>query len=84
MDREKDDRAEIERRVVANPGVEFDHVVGQIGDPIALFAKPRLDPSMQHFPQSRNTDHARNVSVFDSPRKVLGGQFIEICDLRSV
>ena len=84
MDREKDDRTEIERRVVADPRVEFDHVVREVGDPIAAFAKPRLDPPVQHLPQRGNADHSGDVAVLDRPRQVLGGQLVEICDLRSV
>src|SRR5205085_9950130 len=74
MDREKDDRAEIERRVVAYPGVELDHVVGEIGDPIAAFSESRFDTAVQHFPQRRNADHACNMPVLNGFREILGGQ----------
>src|SRR5688572_29502172 len=84
MDREKDYRTKIERGVVADPGVELDHVVGEIGDPITAFAKSGFDAAVKHLPQSGYADHSRDVTVLDSPGKVFGGQLVEICDLRSV
>ena len=76
MDREKDDRAEVERRVVAYPGVKFDDVVRQIGDPIAFLTKPRFDTPVQHFPQCGDTDETRHMAVFDR-----AGELISVLDL---
>ena len=47
-------------------------------------AKPRLDPAVKHFPQRGNADHAGDVAVLDRSRQLLGGQLVEIRDLRSV
>ncbi len=67
MDREKHDGPEIERRVVAYPGVEIDDVVSEVGDPITAFAQPRLDPPVQHLPQRRHADHSCDVAILDRP-----------------
>ena len=72
MDREKDDRTEIERRIVADPGIKLDDVVRQVGDPVAAFAQARLDAAMEHLPERGNADHAGHVAVLDRVREVLG------------
>ena len=77
MNREKDDRTEIKRRVVAHPGVKFDDVIGEIGEPIAAFSKTRFDAAMQHFPQRGNADHSGNVIVFDGAGEFFAVEFVQ-------
>src|SRR6185369_3125967 len=57
--------AEVERRLVAQPRVCPDQVLGSLADPIAAFVEPVLDAAVQQLPQRGHTYHSRDVTVFD-------------------
>src|SRR5580765_6191177 len=76
MDREKDDRAEIEGCVVTKPRVELDNLLGDVSDPIAIFPQARLYSAIKHLASRRPTDDPSHMNILDSTvpyfaRKVL-------------
>jgi hypothetical protein len=83
MNWEKYDGPEVEWRIVAYPGVEFDHVISDIGYPISAFPKASFYSTVQHFPQRRHAYHAGHVAVFDSSRQFFAGKFVKVSDLRA-
>src|SRR5262245_9348968 len=69
VNRIEQDLPEVQRRLIAQPGIQVHQVVSSFANPVAALVETILDATMQQFPKRGNTDHSGYVAVLNRLRK---------------
>src|SRR4029079_1919869 len=73
--------AEVQRGLVAQPGIESHQQVSGFADQLAAMLQARFDAAVQQFPKRGHAYHPGNVSVLDGLGQMFTAQFRQISDL---
>ena len=75
--------AKIQRRLVAQPGIEPHQQICGLANPLISFVQAILDASMEQLPKRRHAHHSRDVAILNCLGQMFTAKFRQISDLRA-
>ena len=83
VNREEQERSQIERRFFADPFVQADESLYEVFQLLRFVAELVEDSPAQQIPQRRHSDHDRDMAGFESVGNDVAGEVVQVRDLRA-